>query len=47
MNTICNKIRAMGIVDAPVGASVQEVISGRGPEGTINFNTSSERIILC
>ena len=41
MNTICNKIRAMGIVDAPVGASVQEVISGRGPEGTINFNTSS------
>ena len=37
MNTICNKIRAMGIVDAPVGASVQEVISGRGPVGTINF----------
>ena len=47
MNTICNKIRAMGIVDAPVGATVQEVITGRGSEGTINFNTSSERIILC
>ena len=39
MNTLCNKIRAMGIVDAPVGASVQDVITGRGPEGTINFNT--------
>ena len=47
MNTLCNKIRAMGIVDAPVGASVQDVITGRGPEGTINFNTSSERLILC
>lgn len=47
LNTICNKIRAMGIVDAPVGATVQDVITGRGPQGTINFNTSSERIILC
>lgn len=47
MNTICNKIRAMGIVDAPVGATVQDVIQGRGPQGTINFSTSSERIILC
>lgn len=47
INTICNKIRAMGIVDAPVGATVQDVIKGRGPEGTINFNTSSQRIILC
>ena len=37
----------MGIVDAPVGASVQDIITGRGPEGTINFNTSSGRIILC
>lgn len=47
INTICNKIRAMGIVDAPVGATVQDVIKGRGPQGIINFNTSSERIILC
>ncbi|MBR5554879.1 phage tail sheath subtilisin-like domain-containing protein [bacterium] len=47
ISTICDKIRAMGIVDAPVGASVQDIITGRGPEGTINFNTSSGRIILC
>lgn len=47
MNTICSKIRAIGIVDAPVGTTVQSAISGRGPQGTINFNTSSERIILC
>lgn len=47
INTICNKIRAIGIVDAPVGATVQDVISGRGPQGTINFNTSSQRVVLC
>lgn len=47
INTICKKIRAIGLVDAPVGAAVQDVIKGRGPEGTINFNTSSDRIILC
>ena len=47
MTTICNKIRAIGIADAPVGTTVQDVIKGRGSEGTINFNTSSERIILC
>ena len=47
INIICNKIRAIGLVDAPVGASVQDVIKGRGSEGTINFNTSSDRIVLC
>ncbi len=47
INTICNKIRAIGIVDAPVGATVQEAITGRGTEGTINFNVSSDRIVLC
>ena len=47
INTICEKIRAIGIVDAPIGSSVQETITGRGPQGTINFNTSSDRIILC
>jgi phage tail sheath protein FI len=47
MKSICDKIRAIGLVDAPVGASVQDAITGRGPEGTINFNTSSDRIVLC
>ena len=47
MNTICEKIRAIGIVDAPVGTTVQEAITGRGPQGTINFNTSSDRFVLC
>lgn len=47
INTICKKVRAIGIVDAPVGATVQDVIKGRGPQGEINFNISSERIVLC
>lgn len=47
MNVVCNKIRAMGIVDAPVGTTVQEAITGRGPQGKINFNISSERLIFC
>jgi len=47
MNTLCGKIRAIGIVDAPVGTTVQEAITGRGNQGTINFNTSSDRIVLC
>jgi len=47
MKAICDKIRAIGLVDAPIGTTVQEAITGRGPEGTINFNTSSDRVILC
>lgn len=47
MQVICDKIRAIGIVDAPVGTTVQDAIKGRGPQGTINFNTSSDRIVLC
>src|SRR5574344_2312705 len=47
MKTICDKIREIGIVDAPVGTTVQEAITGRGPQGEINFNTSSDRIVLC
>ena len=47
MQTLCDKIRAIGLVDAPVGTTVQDAIKGRGSEGTINFNTSSDRIVLC
>ena len=47
INILCKKIRAIGLVDAPVGATVQDAIKGRGSEGTINFITSSDRIVLC
>ena len=47
MNVMAGKIRAMAIVDAPVGTTFQQAIAGRGPEGNINFNYSSDRMILC
>lgn len=34
-------------IDAPIGTTVQQAISGRGPAGTINFNSSSDRVRLC
>lgn len=47
INAVSASIRAIGLVDAPVGVSVQEAISGRGPSGTINFNFSSDRLVFC
>ena len=47
INTVAGNIRAMGIIDAPVGTTVQHAISGRGTLGTINFKFSSDRLILC
>lgn len=47
MNVIAKAIRAIGFIDAPVGTTFQQAITGRGAEGTINFNTSSDRIVPC
>jgi len=42
-----SRLRAMGLVDAPIGTTFQQAMTGRGPIGTINFNTSSNGLILC
>ena len=42
-----DKLRAVALVDAPVGTSRDDAISGRGPDGAINFNFSSDRVVLC
>lgn len=39
-------LKAMYIADAPTGTTVATAIAGRGPSGTINFNTSDKRAIL-
>lgn len=39
--------QAVAYIDAPVGATPAQVIAGRGPAGTISFNTSSDRVRLC
>ncbi|WP_433886065.1 phage tail sheath subtilisin-like domain-containing protein [Pseudomonas vranovensis] len=41
------KMGGVAYIDAPIGTTVQQVIAGRGPSGTINFNTSSDRVRLC
>lgn len=44
---LANQLRAITYIDAPIGITPQQAIAGRGPGGTINFNTSSERVGLC
>ncbi|WP_139787699.1 phage tail sheath subtilisin-like domain-containing protein, partial [Salmonella enterica] len=38
---------AITYIDAPIGTTFQQVLAGRGPQGAINFNTSSDRARLC
>jgi phage tail sheath protein FI len=40
------KFRGITYIDAPVGTTVAGAIAGRGPAGTINFNTSNKRVEL-
>jgi len=47
MEVVAAEIDAYSLVDAPVGTTVDQAIAGRGPSGTINFNTSNRRTILC
>ncbi|AVO60655.1 phage tail sheath subtilisin-like domain-containing protein [Pseudomonas chlororaphis] len=41
------QVKAFAYIDAPIGITVQQAIAGRGPAGTINFNTSNDRVRLC
>lgn len=41
------QLNAVAYIDAPIGSTVQQVVAGRGPAGTLNFNTSSDRVRLC
>jgi len=47
MISVANKFRAHALIDAPEGTAVSDAITGRGPLGEINFNTSSKRAVLC
>jgi uncharacterized protein len=38
--------RAIALIDAPIGTTPANAITGRGPAGSINFNTSSKRAYL-
>lgn len=44
--SLAESYRAICYLDAPAGTTVANAIAGRGPSGTINFNTSSKRAQL-
>jgi phage tail sheath protein FI len=43
--SLANKFRAIYLQDAPLGATIQQVLAGRN-NTTINFNTDSKRAVL-
>ncbi|MDR0498393.1 MAG: phage tail sheath subtilisin-like domain-containing protein [Holophagales bacterium] len=45
--SMAEKLRAHAYLDVPVGATIQQVIEGRGPDGVINLGTSTPRAVLC
>lgn len=47
LNALAHKLRAVALIDAPVGTTFAQALAGRGPDGTINFATSSDRVGLC
>lgn len=46
LETFAGQIGAIAYVQAPKGTTLAKAIAGRGPEGTINFKTSSDRVHL-
>ncbi|MGV2287282.1 phage tail sheath subtilisin-like domain-containing protein [Trinickia sp. YCB016] len=47
MISVADQLDAIAYVDAPIGTTFAQVLEGRGPNSTINFNTSSDRARLC
>ena len=46
MTVWANKFNGFALKDAPAATTVPVAIAGRGPSGTINFQTSSKRDVL-
>lgn len=44
---MAGQLGAIAYIDAPIGTTYSQALAGRGPAGTINFNTSSDRVRLC
>ncbi|PAV02758.1 phage tail protein [Arsenophonus sp. ENCA] len=47
MIALAHQCEAIAYIDAPAGTTFAQAIAGRGPQGTINFNTASDRVRLC
>ncbi|TNG92246.1 phage tail protein [Pasteurellaceae bacterium USgator11] len=46
LETFASQLNAIAYVQAPPATTLAKALSGRGPEGTINFKTSSDRTQL-
>ena len=44
---MADQLDGIAYIDAPIGTTFAQALAGRGPVGTINFNTSSDRVRLC
>jgi phage tail sheath protein FI len=44
---MADALDAIALIDAPIGTTFAQALAGRGPSGTINFNTGSDRALLC
>lgn len=47
LTSAASKYRGHAFIDAPLNTTPSGVITGRGPSGSINFNTSDKRVVLC
>ncbi len=48
LDVLAQALRAMALADAPVGATFQQALAGRGANGgDVAFNSSSERLVFC
>lgn len=43
---LANKFKGIALIDAPIGTTVPNAITARGPLGTLNLNTSDKRAYL-
>lgn len=46
LETLASQLNAIAYIQAPQGTTFSQALTGRGPEGTINFKTSSDRAHL-
>lgn len=47
MLVLADQLKMFALIDAPLTTTLAQALAGRGPLGTINFNTSSRRAVLC
>lgn len=41
------KLRAVALADVPVGTPIDDVLEGRGPDGTVDLTASDKRLMWC